>query len=246
MFDLEHHQKILLILNSLNASIFDEVGAAFGGGTLITLLNGEYRWSKDIDFICPVGPGYRRLREIVSGAYHKPSVFFAENEKLVFPRDLTADQYGVRFLVMADGTPIKFEIVAEARIQLSPVENHDWTSIPCLSFDDQCTEKLLANADRWLDSSIESRDIIDLSILRLKSQISDDAISKAESAYPTIEPLKKAIKNFQINADYREKCFNALEVKSPSQIIDGIDLLASDFGLDKTEREISEESRFDL
>jgi predicted nucleotidyltransferase component of viral defense system len=241
MFDLEHHQKILLILESLDASIFDEAGAAFGGGTLITLLNGEYRWSKDVDFICPVGPGYRRLREIVANAYHKPSVFFAKTERLDFPRELKADQYGVRFLVLVDGSPIKFEIVAEARIKLEPFSYYPWASIPCLSFDDQCTEKLLANADRWLDPSIESRDIIDLAMLRQKSIISQEAYDKAENAYPTLEPLKKAIKNFQTKADYREKCFQALQVKSRSRVVDGIDLLATDFGMEKTEREISEE-----
>ena len=49
MFDHNHHQKIHLVLDSLNPDIFSEVGAYFGGGTLITLLNDEYRWSKDID-----------------------------------------------------------------------------------------------------------------------------------------------------------------------------------------------------
>jgi len=151
-------------LTSLNSEVFKEVGACFGGGTLITLSNNEYRWSKDVDFICPVGPGYKRLREIVSGANFKPQVFFSNTSKLEFPRELKANQYGIRFLVIADQKYL------------------EWTSIPTLDHEDQCTEKLLANADRWVDSSIQSRDLIDLAALRLKAPIEKKAIEKAESS----------------------------------------------------------------
>lgn len=236
MFDHGHHQKILLILQSLNASIFEEVGAYFGGGTLITLLYNEYRMSKDIDFICPVGPGYRRLREIVSEGMLKPAVLFNTLDQLELPRDLFADQYGVRFPVIVDGEPIKFEIVAEARIALNAPEYFDQIPVPCLGFEDLCSEKLLANADRWLDTSIESRDLIDLAVLRLQRPIPGEASTKAEAAYPVLTDLKKALTKFQGSPEYREKCFSALEIEDPSLIINGIDLLAHDLGLKTTER----------
>ncbi|MCB1674364.1 MAG: nucleotidyl transferase AbiEii/AbiGii toxin family protein [Pseudomonadales bacterium] len=63
MFELEHHQKIQRILNCLDADFFKEIGAYFGGGTLLSLRYGEYRWSKGIDFICPVGKGLNCVDE---------------------------------------------------------------------------------------------------------------------------------------------------------------------------------------
>lgn len=228
MFEHSHHQKIHLILNSLNPSIFHEIGAYFGGGTLITLLNNEYRWSKDIDFICPVGPGYRRLREISADGHFQPQVFFSSTKNLEFPRDMTANQYGVRFLVIADETPIKFEIIAEARIKLNPPQKLGWIPVPSLDHDDQCTEKLLANSDRWVDSSVESRDLIDLAILRLKGPFSDSAILKAADAYPVIPDLKKALQKFVENDQYRKKCLMALQIENQSPILRGVNLLVQD------------------
>jgi hypothetical protein len=71
IFRLDHHNKILTILNSLNADVLRESFAYFGGGTLIALLLGEYRQSKDIDFICPIASsGYKHLRTVVfDGGY---------------------------------------------------------------------------------------------------------------------------------------------------------------------------------
>ena len=133
MFDQEHHCKILRVLDALDPSIFEKTGSYFGGGTLIALLHDEYRWSKDIDFLCPVGPGYRDLRKVAAEAGHSPTFLFQNVDDLEFPRELRADQYGIRFLVMADGTPIKFEIVAEARIELGKPEKYPWLNTPCLN-----------------------------------------------------------------------------------------------------------------
>lgn len=228
MFECQHHQKIHHILNSLDRKIFEKAGAYFGGGTLIALLHNEYRWSKDIDFLCPVGPGYRFLREIVSEQNQDPSMFFTATPQLTFPRALTANQYGIRFLVMMDETPIKFEIVAEGRIKLGPPERYDWAPVPCLNLIDRYSEKLLANADRWYDASIESRDLIDLAVLRCRDKIPADAIAKAEEAYPVVAPLKKSLAKFNGSRSYREKCFTALQIKSPEYVMEGIRLLATD------------------
>ncbi len=236
MFEHIHHQKIHRILSSLNAAIFEEVGAYFGGGTLIALLNDEYRWSKDIDFMCPVGSGYRRLRELVSANHFKPAFFFSKTDNLQFPREITANQYGIRFLVLADSTPIKFEIVAEARVALNPPKQLPWLNLPCLDFNDQCTEKLLANADRWPDTGVQSRDLIDLAMLRINGTFPQEAITKAENAYSVIPELTKALIKFQSDHEYRNKCFTALEIESRSKILHGIDLLAEDLGLEKTKR----------
>ncbi len=166
----------------------------------------------------------------------KPEFLFKKTTGLEFPRDIKADQYGIRFLVVADDTPIKFEIVCEARIDLGSPEQPDWLNIPCLSTIDRYAEKLLANADRWNDSSIESRDLIDLAVLRLNEGPSEQAIAKAEDAYPVLVPLENALKKFQGSDDYRRKCFNALEVRNKALVLDGIDLLASDQELPVTQR----------
>lgn len=80
-------------------------------------------------------------------------------------------------------------------------------------------------------------------ILRLKFPIPQSAIAKAENAYEVIRPLKIAIERFQARGDFREKCFSGLQI-GKSQIpiiIDGIDLLADDFGLGLTERTFKEQ-----
>lgn len=229
MFTHTHHQKILHILQALDASVFHKTGAHFGGGTLITLLYGEYRWSKDIDFICPVGTGYRDLRSLVNDAGNKPSIFFSHSNGITFTRDIKADQYGIRFPVMVDEVVIKIEIIAESRITLNTSAELPWLTVPCLDFADCCSEKLLANADRWNDSAIESRDLIDLAVLRLQSALPAQAISKAEQAYPVIAPLIRALDKFQNTPSYRDKCFTALQIQNRALILEGINLLSRDF-----------------
>jgi Nucleotidyl transferase AbiEii toxin, Type IV TA system len=230
MFKLEHHRKILVVLSNLNSQFFRKIGAYFGGGTQLALQYGEYRWSRDIDFLCPVGPGYRILRnEINTKGYE---ALFNPGKELEFPRDIKADQYGVRFAVIVDGTPLKFEIIAEGRIELDEPASYDWCPVPCLNFDDACAEKLLSNADRWADESVESRDLIDLAVLRLQAQFSESPFKKANEAYDVRGPLVKALNKFLARSKYRNKCFSALQIENRSTIMSGIELLASDHGLE--------------
>lgn len=234
MFHQEWHQKIFQVLHQLNADFLRDCGAY----SLISLNHGEYRLSKDIDFICSTGAGYRLLRNQI--AEHQYHALFKTHDHLLFPRDIRADQYGIRFAVIVDQTLIKFEIIMESRIQLDTPNYPSWSPVPCLNDIDCFAEKLLANADRWLDASVESRDLIDLAVQRLKTPIPQAAIAKAEMAYSVIEPLKKALTHFQIQPLYRDQCFTALQITKPSQIIDGIDLLAADFSLDPTLRTFKE------
>lgn len=146
-------------------------------------------------------------------------------------REIKADQYGVRFLVIHEDEPIKFEIVCEGRIKLERPAEYPWTELPCLSVIDRFAEKLLANADRGMDNAIESRDLIDLAVMRCESIIPLAAIEKAESAYPVMDLLKKVIVRFQQSEMYREKCFDALGIHDQAMVLDGLDLLAKDHGL---------------
>lgn len=227
-FKLDHHNKILTILESFNQNLLNESFAYFGGGTLITLDFGEYRSSKDVDFICPVSTsGYKNLRTaIYDGGYE---ALFSDLTQIKVGHG-TTDQYGIRMLVTIEDLRIKTEIIAEARFELDPPRYLKWTPVPCLSLNDCFTSKLLANSDRFRDDSIEARDLIDLAVLRLNSPIPPSAIDKAEKTYEVIRPLKETIERFQARPDFRDKCFEGLQIGSAQipQVINGIDLLAED------------------
>lgn len=240
-FRFAHHNKILTILNSLNFDVLKEGSAYFGGGTLLTLNFGEYRWSKDVDFISSVtSSGYKNLRTTVFDGGYK--ALFRDLSRIQIGRG-TTDQYGIRMIVFVDNEPVKTEIIAEVRFELDSPRYPEWSPVPCLSLNDCFTAKLLANSDRYLDDSVEARDLIDLAVLRLQSPIPQKAVEKAERAYEVKRPLKLAIQRFQEKPDYRQKCFFNLQI-DPDQIpkiIDGIDLLASDLDLASTERAFKEQ-----
>jgi hypothetical protein len=243
-FRLDHHNKILTILESLDPEVLKKGSAYFGGGTLLSLDFGEYRWSKDIDFISPVvSSGYRHLRTVIFEGGYK--ALFRDLSRIQIGSG-TTNQYGIRMLVLVDGVPIKTEIIAEARFELDAPRIPEWSPVACLSFNDCFTSKLLSNCDRYMDDSVESRDLIDLAILRLQSPIPQKAIEKAEKAYEVMRPLREAVKRFQQRTDYRERCFSHLQIDEAQipRIIDGIDLLASDLGLTLTERVFKEQQDF--
>ena len=240
MFYRPQHLQIYAVLQQLNSAIFHKNFAYFGGGTLISLTNDEYRQSNDIDFICSVqSSGYKQLRTQIFD--HGYSILFQQSAEITIGR-ATTDQYGIRLLVEINSTPIKLEIIAEARFPTGKPQQLPWLSLPCLNQEDLWTSKLLANADRFMDKSVLSRDLIDLAVLRLSSPIPTTSLQTAEAAYEIIRPLKKAIIQFQDQADYREKCWDNLLINESyiPKIIDGLDLFANDFGLSKTERTFKE------
>lgn len=229
MFNLDHHNKILKILNAFNPEVLRNACALFAGGTLLTLEYDEYRLSKDIDFLFPYGTqDYRYLRNLI---YDNGIAALFTNTTNIKLGDSTANQYGIRFPVTVNETTIKVEIVANGNFNLDPPVYPEWANIPCLSITDRFTSKLMANADRWNDASTQSRDLIDLAILRTNHDIPVDAISKAEAIYEVRSPLIKAINQFLEKPEYSHKCFDELSVpqeKIPI-IMDGINLLIIDF-----------------
>ncbi len=238
-FDVGHHQLIYRVLENLNDKLLSECRVYFGGGTLISLDLGEYRTSNDIDFICSLGSDYRKLRNTVSD--RTPRILLKNNSELEIAR-FTADQYGIRMAIVVDEIPIKTEIIAEARFELDLPRQPSWSPVECLSITDCFTSKLLANADRYADPSVHSRDLIDLAFLRNSQPIPSLAIEKAEAAYRVMSPLNTALIKFQSDADLRFHCYENLRISEAfrSKLIDGIDLLAIDLGLAKTSRTISE------
>jgi hypothetical protein len=239
-FKIDRHVTIHRILAGLNRDVLSECRAYFGGGTLISLDLGEYRTSNDIDFICPFGADYSKLRRLINE--RTPQVLLRDDSNLEISR-ITIDQYGIRMGIVANGVTIKTEIIAEAGFELDRPRLPSWSPVECLSISDCFTSKLLANADRYNDRSIQARDLIDLAHLRLASPIPTSATVKAEAAYyRAIPALTDALIQFQGDSDRRFDCYEQLNI-SPidrSRTIDGIDLLALDFGLSLTDRTIAE------
>ncbi|WP_392531114.1 nucleotidyl transferase AbiEii/AbiGii toxin family protein [Nostoc sp. C117] len=229
MFSLDHHNKILKILNAFNPQVLQNASAFFAGGTLLALEYGEYRLSKDIDFLFPYGAeNYKYLRNLIYDNGISGLFINTTNMRL---GDSTVNQYGIRFPVTIDGITIKIEVVANGNFVLDPPVYPHWANIPCLSISDRFTSKLMANADRWNDASTQSRDLIDLAILRVNNSVPMSAISKAEATYEVRSPLIKAINQFMEKVEYRKKCFQELSItqeKIPI-IMNGIDLLLVDF-----------------
>lgn len=238
-FQIRHHQLIYRILENFDREFLSECQAYFGGGTLLALDLGEYRTSNDIDFICSLGADYRKLRNAISD--RSPRILLQSSSILEIER-FTADQYGIRMAIVIDGIQIKTEIIAEARFDLDPPRQPSWSPVECLSITDCFTSKLLANADRYADPSVHCRDLIDLAFLRSSQTIPPISIEKAEAAYRVISPLNTAVKQFQANAELRFRCYESLSIEPAfhARLIDGIDLLAIDLGLDKTIRTIGE------
>jgi Domain of unknown function (DUF1814). len=177
-FERQEHVIIAEALQSMDHGFLERSKCYFGGGTAIVLMNGEYRLSLDVDFLCADIDGYRELRSAIvqRGA---PAVFGAEVETL---REFKADQYGIRGLVSLHGQRIKFEIVREARIALAGEASP--FGVPMLTVESQFAEKLLANADRCLDKSVAYRDAIDLGYLvHSNGSIPAKSIEIAEIAY---------------------------------------------------------------
>jgi Nucleotidyl transferase AbiEii toxin, Type IV TA system len=234
------HNQILRILQAIDHDFLLSCETYFGGGTMLVLAYGEYRLSRDIDFLCPYGEPFSRLRRAVYERGHA-AVFRADRDRgIQFPREIRTDRYGIRFPVQIDDRLIKFEIVAEGRISLNPPSQPSWSPVACLALVDQVTEKLMANGDRWADTSTDSRDLIDLAHLKLATAFPEAAITKAEAVYQCVAPLQRSILNFQAKPDYRSRCYDKLQIASPPLVVEGLDRLATQFSLSPTDRQNQE------
>lgn len=110
----------------------------FGDGTEIVLLLGEYRLSKNVGFLCSDADGYRELRLLaVQGGAAALFGSIVREE-----RAFRADQYGIRGIVSANGTPLRFGIVREARIGLDGTMDVA-LGVPRLSATDRIAENYL-------------------------------------------------------------------------------------------------------
>lgn len=185
-FERPEHRAVATALRAMDHELLTRCACWFGGGTEIVLDLGEYRLSKDIDFLCADTDGYREMRSLAvsRGA---ASLFGGDIHE---ERAVRSDQYGIRGIVSVQGIPLRFEIVRESRITLAGQPDRA-LGVPRLVNADRITEKLLANADRGQDRATAYRDVIDLGMLALhRGPFPGAALAKAEQAYGADVALK--------------------------------------------------------
>lgn len=210
MFNRPHHQRIAKFLACLNPAFLAQTGCYFGGGTAIVLSLNEYRESVDVDFLCGSLDGYRILRNTINNV----SLGDILAKPVELAREVRADRYGIRTFALIDGTPIKFEIVSEGRIDIGG-DMDPLLGVPTLSRQDMYAEKLLANADRCADISVASRDAIDLSMLIDHwGDIPVESWTKARRAYGNSIDVSyaKAIKLVN-NKEYLTGCLKKMHME---------------------------------
>jgi hypothetical protein len=208
LFSRPHHRRIATVLLMLDAGKLDACHCLFGGGTAMTLRYGEYRESVDIDFLVSDQAGYRQLRQQLASpdglqAIARPGCVLAHL------REVRTDQYGIRTVLQVEDVAIKFEIVFEARIALAtPADADRLCGVSTLTPLDMAASKLLANADRWADASVFSRDLIDLAMMQPSRELLAQAMTKASQAYgdSVATALAKAIQHLQDHPHRLREC----------------------------------------
>ena len=94
-FKRPEHRAVAAALRAMDHDLLTCCACWFGSGTEIVLGLGEYRLSKDIDFLCSDANGYREMRSLVLS--HGTSALFSGGvrEERVFK----SDQYGIRGII---------------------------------------------------------------------------------------------------------------------------------------------------
>ena len=223
MFKRPGYQRVAEVLGALNSDLLAEAECFFGGGTAIALSLGEYRESLDIDFLCSSHEGYRILRNAVSNR----DLGSLLREPVKHLREVRMDRDGIRAVLEVSGVPVKIEFIKEGNTELQGHVDAVF-GVPTLSRVDMYTQKLLANADRGLDKSTMSRDIIDLAMMLDQwGDVPEEAWKKAMDAYGA-----SVCKGFQdavqlvSDREYLARCLNRMGMELG--IADRIPVLLAD------------------
>lgn len=222
MFERPHHRRIARVLAALHADLLRDANCLFGGGTAMALRFGEYRESVDMDFLVSDLDSYRRLRQLLTGEQGFTALLHPDGERFRLAREVRADQYGIRTKLLIDELPIKFEIVLEGRIKIEAAGAKDQVcGVSTLTPLDMATSKLLANADRWSDDGVFSRDVIDLAMMSPSLPLLRKALLKAKGAYgeAVARDLERAIERLQNRPDWLERCMQVMAVGVPKAVL---------------------------
>ena len=159
MSETGDRQRIAELLGAFDAKLLEKAGCYLGGGAALVLALGEYRQLNNVNFMCASAEGYRLLRNTVQDT-HLGALL---TRSLPIVREVRTSAYVVSTFLDVQGTPIKVDFGWEIRVAISGTFDAA-LGVPVLSRVDMYAEKLLANADRGLDRSTRSRDIIDLAM----------------------------------------------------------------------------------
>lgn len=206
------------MLSSLDGRLLAEHHCWFGGGTAIVLANDEFRESVDIDFLVSDPPSWRRLRQLV----RERGLEALTTRELELGRPPTVDGYGIRTSVLVSGVPIKLEVIHEGRIDLdTPSAEQEICGVRILTRTDQVASKLLANDDRWADTSTFSRDLVDLAMMRPETATLEAGARKAVDAYgPSVmTSLDKAVTHLRDRPHHLDDCVRALKIHAPRAVV---------------------------
>jgi hypothetical protein len=211
------------VLEILNAPLLSHTRCFFAGGTRIVLELNEYRESMDIDFMCSDRVGYRKLRSMIT--HHSFGDLFCEDVELV--REIRADMYGVRTILLIDGQPLKFEIISEGRMDLDGLEVKPFP-VPVLDRSSCFAEKVLANTDRGRDTSTRARDIVDLAFMSARwcREELSSGLARARDVYGSAvdRELSAALAKFD-DQPFRRQCVTELAVSDTRTLNRGLQQL---------------------
>ena len=120
------------------------------------------------------------------------------------------------------GVAIKFEIIHEGRIDLdTPSPNDEICGVRILTRTDQVATKLLANDDRWADTSTFSRDLIDLAMMKPDTAALKAGARKAVDAYGRTVgvSLNNAVAYLQDRPHRLDDYLRALKIDAPRAVV---------------------------
>lgn len=120
--------------------------------------------------------------------------------------------------MLVAGVAIKFEIIHEGRIDLdTPSPDDEICGLRVLTRTDQVATKLLANDDRWADTSTFSRDLIDLAMMKPDTTALRAGAHKAVDAYgKTVgESLDNAVTYLRDRPQRLDEYIRALKIDAP-------------------------------
>jgi hypothetical protein len=124
--------------------------------------------------------------------------------------------------------PIKFEIILEARIDLEGAVDKT-LGVPTLRMECAIAEKFLANADRGLDESTLSRDLVDLAFVaaHMGRPPLETGIEIAEQAYGTAirSSLQSSLDVFKSNRSRANAHMRSLGVEDTQTLRKGLKVL---------------------
>ena len=219
------HALVQTALLGIEAETLAANACYFGGGTRSVLELDEYRESKDIDFLCADRDGYRELRTIVV----ERGLQGLFGQRVGVRREARIDMDGIRAVIDIDGEPLKFQIVLEGRLESLGPDTIRCNGVAQLSRESAFAEKVLANADRGLDTSTLARDVIDLAYMaeRWDMPPARAGLHLAEAAYggDVQKKLDLAIGKIQSDRLWRQQCERGLRLDHPKVLRAGLEKL---------------------